>query len=101
MRLIIESDTVNNFNSRDKWHTNNQWSDELNSINSKYKDVKLTDEESNDMYELGYTLGTSSSGVFITAKRSDYNQYKSGKDVNGNSIRKDISGNVIRVHKQR
>lgn len=53
------------------------------------------------MYELGYTLGTSSSGVFITAKRSDYNQYKSGKDVNGNSIRKDISGNVIRVHKQR
>ena len=99
--LYIESDTVNNFNDKYRCYTISQYEDELQSIDSEYKEVMLTDEEFNDMYELGYTLGTSSSGAFTTARRSDYNQYKSGRDVNGNKIRKDIFGDVIRVYKQR
>ena len=52
------------------------------------------------MYELGYTLGTSSSGAFTTARRSDYNQYKSGKDANGDPIRRYKTGAIVRVHKR-
>lgn len=100
IKLMIESDISDNFNPRDKWHTNKQYADELQSIDSEYKDVILTDEEFNDMYELGFTLGTSSSGAFTTAKRSDYNQYKSGKDANGDPIRRDKTGAIVRVHKK-
>lgn len=100
IKLIVESDEFNNFNPRNKYHTISQYENELQSIDSEYKEVMLTDDEFNDMYELGYTLGTSSSGAFTTAKMSDYNQYKSGKDVNGDPIRRYKTGAIVRVHKK-
>lgn len=70
---------------------------ELGSIDKRHDDVRLTDEEFDDMYQAGYTLGTSNSGVFTGASRKDYDQYKSGKDVNGNPIKRGKDGRVVRV----
>lgn len=98
-KLMVESDELDDFD-KNKYHTISEYENELQSINPEYKGVTLTDEEFSDMYELGYTLGTSSSGAFATARRSDYNQYKSGKDVNGDPIRRYKAGAIIRVHKK-
>lgn len=70
---------------------------ELGSIDKRHNDVSLTDEEFDDMYQAGYVLGTSNSGIFTRASRKDYDQYKSGKDVNGNPIKRSKDGRVVRV----
>ena len=91
--------------ARNRWsnitayHTVAEITDEVNSINNKYKEVRLTDDEFEDMYRLGYTLGTSAHGAFMYAMISDYNQYKSGKNVNGQPITQDSTGNIIKVIK--
>lgn len=91
--------------ARNRWsnitayHTVAEITDEVNSINNKYKEVRLTDAEFEEMYKLGYTLGVSTNGIFTYATMSDYNQYKSGKDVNGHPITQDSTGNIIKVIK--
>lgn len=81
--------------------TSRELADELNSIDPEYNEITLTQKEFSDMYRLGYTLGTSTSGDYAKAKKTDYDQYKSGKDVNGDNIRRDKNGDVIKVFKKR
>lgn len=81
------------------YHTISELSNEIDSVDSKYKEVRLTDDEFEDMYRLGYTLGTSTHSAFTYATISDYDQYKSGKDVNGNPITRDRNGNIMKVVK--
>ena len=69
-------------------------------IDPKYKEVSLTDDEFSDMYKLGYTLGTSETGVYTTAKQVDYDNYKKGLDVNGNEIKRDKDGQAIKIVKE-
>lgn len=99
-RESVHKEALDDYNPDDKWHTIAQYNKEFGSIDPKYDDVRLSDDEFHDMYELGYTLGTSNSGAFTSAKKSDYDQYKSGKDVNGNTIKRDSTGEIVRVSKR-
>ena len=87
------------WNNSNAYHTVTEITDEINPVDSKYNEVRLTEDEFHDMYILGYTLGISTNGIFAYATISDYNRYKSGKDVNGHPIAHDSTNNIIKVIK--